>query len=111
MASKHPKCAAKLIEDKANGSAIIDTLKLEISGLIPVNPTDSKVARARAVSPFIEAGNVHIPQNAAWTGDFVEEMCSFPNGANDDQVDAASQALKYMQDSVDTFSILGKILN
>jgi predicted phage terminase large subunit-like protein len=111
MVAKHPRCAAKLIEDKANGSAIIDTLKLEIPGLIPVNPTDSKVARARAVSPFIEAGNVYIPQSAPWTGDFIEEMCSFPNGAHDDQCDAMSMALKYMQGNIDTAALLSKILN
>lgn len=110
MAAKYPKCAAKLIEDKANGSAVIDTLKLEMPGLIAINPTDSKVARARAISPFVEAGNVYLPQNAPWTGDFVEELCSFPNGANDDQVDAMSMALRYLQ-GVDTLSILGKILS
>lgn len=110
MVAKHPRCAAKLIEDKANGSAVIDTLKLEIPGLIPINPTDSKVARARAISPFIEAGNVFLPQNAAWVGDFVEEMASFPNGANDDQCDALSQALRYMQGNLDTAALLNKIL-
>jgi predicted phage terminase large subunit-like protein len=110
MCNKHPKCAAKLVEDKANGSAVIDTLRLEIPGLIPINPTDSKVARARAVSPFVEAGNVYLPQNAPWVGDFIEEMSSFPNGANDDQVDCLSMALRYMQGAVDTAAMLSKIL-
>jgi hypothetical protein len=55
---------AKLVEDKANGTAVISTLKSKIPGLIPVNPTDSKYGRATAVSPFIEAGNVFLPADS-----------------------------------------------
>lgn len=90
---KHPKILRKLIEDKANGSAVIDTLKKEISGLIPVNPKDSKIARVNAVSSLFEAGNVYLPEGADWTQDLIEESVVFPNGKNDDQVDAMTQAL------------------
>jgi predicted phage terminase large subunit-like protein len=31
---------------------------------------------------------------AQWNGGFVEELCAFPNGAHDDQVDAASAAFR-----------------
>lgn len=93
MSAKWPRARAKLIEDKANGSAVIATLKREISGLIPVNPEGGKVVRAQAVTPDIEAGNVYLPKNAPWVQDFVEECATFPNGANDDQVDCATQAL------------------
>jgi predicted phage terminase large subunit-like protein len=53
------------------------------------------VARAAAVSPLIEAGNVYLPhpQYAPWVSDLIEECASFPNGAHDDQVDAMTQAL------------------
>lgn len=95
MVLKHPKVLAKLIEDKANGTAIISSLKGKISGLIPVNPSDSKVARARAISPLIEAQNVYLPRKP-WIGDFIEELTAFPNGSNDDQVDAMTQALYWM---------------
>lgn len=93
MAKKHPKAALKLIEDKANGSAIIQTLVREVPGIVGVNPEGGKVARVNAVSAFIEAKNVFLPQQAEWVHDFVEEAASFPNGKNDDQVDAMSQAL------------------
>lgn len=88
-----PNAIAKVVEDKANGTAVIDTLKREIPGLIPFNPRGTKVERANAVSPNVESGNVYLPIYKPWTQDFVEELASFPNGANDDQVDMFTQAM------------------
>jgi predicted phage terminase large subunit-like protein len=90
-----PRAFAKLIEDKANGSAVIQMLSNEIPGIIPVNPLGGKIARAQAVSPLIEAGNVYLPHPsyAPWVDNFIEECAAFPNGAHDDQVDAMTQAL------------------
>jgi len=95
LTAKHPKTFTKLVEDKANGPALISTLKREISGLIPVEPLGSKEARVSAVSPQIEAGNVYLPDPsiAPWVHDFIEECAAFPTGAHDDQVDGMSQAL------------------
>ncbi len=95
VSQKWPKTFAKLIEDKANGSAVIQMLAHEIPGLLPVNPQGGKIARASAVSPLIEAGNVYLPHPAwqPWVHDFIEECAVFPNGAHDDQVDAMTQAL------------------
>lgn len=95
LSARWPQARAKLVEDKANGPAVIATLKREIPGLIAVEPQGSKEARAAAVSPDIEAGNVYLPDPsiAPWVHDFVEECAAFPNGANDDQVDAMTQAL------------------
>lgn len=88
-----------LVEDKANGTAVIDDLRNSIPGLVPVEPQGGKVARARAVSPMIEAGNVYLPHPsiAPWVGEYIEEWAAFPAGANDDQVDATSQALHRMR--------------
>ena len=95
LSAKWPGTLAKLIEDKANGSAVIQMLAHEIPGLLPVNPGGGKVARAAAVSPLIEAGNIYLlhPLYAPWVNDFIEECAAFPNGAHDDQVDAMTQAL------------------
>ncbi len=95
LSAKWPKARAKLVEDKANGPAVIATLRRELSGLIAVEPEGGKVARVAAVSPEIEAGNIYLPDPsiAPWIHDFIEECAAFPNGANDDQVDAMSQAL------------------
>jgi predicted phage terminase large subunit-like protein len=97
MTAKYPQATAKLIEDKANGPAVIAALRSEISGIIPYQPTDSKVGRLHAVSPLFEAGNVLLPERAKWVGHFVEELARFPRGAHDDQVDACTQALLYMR--------------
>jgi predicted phage terminase large subunit-like protein len=93
MAKKWPQATLKLIEDKANGSAIIQTLGKRMGGIVPVNPMGGKVSRVNAVSAYIEAGNVYLPRNASWVHDFVEECANFPNAKHDDQVDAMSQAL------------------
>ena len=91
--NQYPNSGKKLIEKKANGQATIDTLKGEISGIVPVTPTESKDARASAVSYVVEAGNVLFPKNASWTETAVDELTSFPNGQTDDIVDALTQGL------------------
>jgi predicted phage terminase large subunit-like protein len=88
-----------VVEDKANGTAVIDTLRQEVPGMIPWSPgQDSKEGRARAVSPTVEAGNVYLPALAEWLPDYLGEMRSFPNGTNDDQVDMTSMALLRLRD-------------
>lgn len=93
----------RLIEDRANGSAIIDVLKEKISGIKPVNPTVSKESRARAVTPEIESGNVFLPHPTdpgnEWVTDFLSEMRNFPNDAHDDQVDTLTQALSGLRNA------------
>ena len=93
MKALHPRTGPILVEDKANGSAIIQVLKSHIPGLIAVLPTGSKEARVSAVSPAIESGNVYVPSDRHFTGMFIDEFASFPNGKNDDMVDSATQAL------------------
>ena len=85
-----------LIEDKANGTAIINVLSSEMEGVIPVKPEGGKVTRANAVSPAIESGHVFLPRFADFVDDFVAECSAFPNAAHDDLVDAVAQALNRM---------------
>jgi predicted phage terminase large subunit-like protein len=95
LTEKHPRATTKLVEDKANGSAVISTLKHDISGIIAVNPEGGKQARAAAISPLIEAGNVYLPHPvvAPWVQDLIEETASFPHASHDDMVDSLTQAL------------------
>ena len=53
----------------------------------------SKVARAMVYAPYVEAGLVYLPNQAAWVSDWVEEHAAFPNGAHDDMVDTGSMAM------------------
>ena len=94
----HPRTFLKLIEDKANGTAVIDALTGLIPGLVPVEPQGGKVARAQASTPFMEGGNVYLPHPALfpWVGDLILELLTFPNAANDDRVDALTQAILRM---------------
>lgn len=96
MAADYPEGRRKLVEDKANGPAVIDALKDEVSGLIPVEPDGSKVARAHAITAEWEAGNIWIPHPdiAPWVKDFVETVTTFPACAYDDEVDAMTQAIR-----------------
>lgn len=98
MSARWPQTTAKLVEDKANGPAVIDALKRTVPGLVPVNPAGGKESRAAAVEPFVAAGNVHLPAShlAPWVDDLIEEAAAFPNAAHDDQVDALSQALTHL---------------
>ncbi len=96
LKASNDKINENIVEEKANGAAIMDTLKKKISGLIPYNPTESKDARAAAVAPSIESGNVFLPdpetEGNEWVGDYIEEWAHFP-GEFRDQVDSTAQAL------------------
>ena len=96
LKEKWPSIREILIEDKANGPAVIDSLKSVVPGIIPVEPEGSKLARAHAVTSFWEAGNIHIqhPAVCPWTKELIDELTAFPAAAHDDQVDALSQALR-----------------
>ena len=98
LTARWPQAVAKLVEDKANGPAILNAIRGRVGGLIPVEPEGSKYARASAVTPFIEARNVWLPDptavdGTAWVTDLTEEARDFPQGKNDDTVDAMSQAV------------------
>ena len=93
LRAMYPQCKTTLVEDKANGSAIIDILRKQMTGIIAVNPSGGKVSRANAVVGAVESGNVHLPKKAKWVGEFIDEFAQFPNGKHDDEVDAMTQAL------------------
>lgn len=87
--------AAVLIEDKANGSAIIDVLQHEMF-CIPVNPKGGKESRVQAIQPAVESGHVFLPENLDGIAEMVDQFSAFPAGKHDDMVDSASQALIYL---------------
>ena len=93
MKARHPRVLNILIEDKANGSAIIQVLREEMFGITAITPHESKEARVDAVSFAIECGNVYLPKDKNFTWEFIEQCAAFPNGKHDDIVDSMSQAL------------------
>lgn len=97
---KYPKTQGIYIEDKANGSAILDVLKKDrsIANAIAFNPgKDSKESRVSAITPIIESGNVYLPQFGSFTTEFKDQCRAFPNGTNDDMVDCMSIALNILR--------------
>lgn len=87
--------SAVLVEDKANGPAVIESLRKKLPGLIAVEPDGSKEARALAASPIAEAGNIWIPFGP-WGDEVIEALGFVPNGSNWDDVDAWSQAVRFL---------------
>jgi len=102
---KWPQIREVLIEDKANGPAVIDVLKPIVPGLIPVEPDGSKLARAHAVTSYWEARNIFLPHPdmTPWIRAFVTELIWFPAAKNDDQVDGFTQALRRL------YPLLGRL--
>ena len=113
FAFKYPHSMAHIIEEKANGSAIIDMLRDEIPSLKPVLPEGGKEARAHAVEGLWTAGRVLLPEPsvAPWVNDFVQEVLEFPSSINDDQVDAMTQALTWLRERVLRLKTFYKSMN
>lgn len=90
---------ATLIEDKANGSAVIETLKSRVPGVVAITPDGGKAARAYAMQPSQEAGNIYLPDSEV--DPKIEVMvgaCSSFTGAeggDDDEVDAMTQYVNW----------------
>lgn len=105
LCQKWPEARRVLIEGKANGPAVISALKGKITGLVEVEPEGGKEARAHAITPDIEGGDVYLPhpklhelsdafyKTFTWVNAFISECTNFPRGTNDDQVDEMTQAL------------------
>jgi predicted phage terminase large subunit-like protein len=96
MSRKWPMCLTKLVEDAANGPAVVDVLAEDVLGLELVPPRGGKVARAHAVTPLFRTGRVLLPHDAPWVKVYKSQMSLFPFGANDDMVDSTSQGLSWM---------------
>jgi predicted phage terminase large subunit-like protein len=100
LSARYPGARLILIEDAANGPAIIDALRHKVGGIVPVKPQGGKLARAQAAQPRVEAGNVYLPNpkphgtripGRDWVDEFLHEVTVFPFGAHDDDVDAFTQ--------------------
>lgn len=81
------------VEDKVSGTGLIQTLKREGIPVLPIQRAIDKLTRAMDAAPYIEAGNVLLPKDAAWLSDFMAECSAFPNGAHDDQIDPMCDAV------------------
>lgn len=104
LSGKWPKARAKVVENKANGPAIVDLLKKEIPGMVEFNPKGSKEERAISVTPYFEAGNIWFPdpREAPWVNDLIRDLLIFPKGTFKDTTDALVQGILYLMDKPTT---------
>lgn len=90
---------AILIEDKANGSAIIEILRTvkRLPNVIALCPLESKEARAHAANVYYEAACVEHATDMRGMGlaPFEQLLSTFPRGKKKDIVDALTQGLLY----------------
>lgn len=85
------------VEDKVSGTGLIQTLRREGLPVIAVQRNKDKISRGYDAAPFIETGNVLLPQDAPWLSDFLAEVAAFPSGAHDDQLDPMFDAINLVQ--------------
>ena len=94
------RAAAILIEDKSSGTSLIQDLRTSTSlPVIAIEPEGNKLFRANEVSAMVEAGLVHLPEQAPWLVDFEGEFFGFPLTKNDDRVDSVTQYLKWARET------------
>ena len=102
-----------LIEDKASGTQLIQDLKADGQfGITAYEPPPGidKVMRLHAQTAMFENGIVHLPREAPWLHDYVQELTSFPGSKFDDQVDSTTQVLDYLRvdNSLEVWMKLGQ---
>ena len=87
-----------LVEDMASGTQLIQELISEGQHAVKkYQPTMDKTMRMHSVTSTMENGFVHLPDKAAWLGEYLHEMASFPKSKYDDQADSTSQALDWFK--------------
>lgn len=93
MHERWPQTRRTLIEDQANGPALLSDLSKSIRALIPVKPKGSKYMRLAGVSSYFRGGNVCFPSGLPWAREAVRYLTGFPNMDSDEDPDVLSQAL------------------
>jgi predicted phage terminase large subunit-like protein len=95
--SRRHRADATVIEDTELGRALVQDLRGtgELFAILQKARFD-KLARLLTQAARFEAGQVQLPREAPWLGSYLGELLAFPTGRHDDQVDATSQALRYL---------------
>ncbi len=87
------------IEKALHGQALVQDLRQDVKvrgrPIEAIRVDADKITRALAWAGLAEDGKVLLVQGT-WIDDFVDEVCSFPYGSHDDQVDAVSLAVRML---------------
>lgn len=85
------------VEDKVSGTGLIQTLRREGIPIIAIQRNRDKISRGHDAAPFMESGNVLVPEYADWLSDMLREIEAFPSGAHDDTIDPMLDAIRDVQ--------------
>ncbi len=104
LKNKWPLTTAILVEDEANGPAIISQYKSIVNGIKPIKATKTGNPRTRAlvVSKLQTAGKIILPHpnlpNYKWVNSFIDEYADYTGMPTDknDRVAAGCQAIVYL---------------
>ena len=109
LIKKHSDYTVIIVENKANGPALIDVMRNHgIKKILSWPPKGtqmkSKQERLHSVSPLYQTGCVYYPPiEISWVAGHKKEVTSFPYGLSDDAVDCESQALTYLNRQTPSF--------
>ncbi|AUX83152.1 terminase [Microbacterium phage Peppino] len=92
MSAKWPQTSRIYVEKKANGAAMLNTLRKRAALIRPVEPGGSKEVRALAAQPLVDQGGVAV-LDTVFDERMFQEFRDFPFGKHDDDVDAFTQAV------------------
>ena len=88
-----------LIEDAASGAQLLQELGREcprgVPSPTPLKPEGDKTTRFAGQTSRIEAGDLLLPREAPWLGEFMHQLIGFPNVKKDDQADALAHLLNW----------------
>lgn len=85
----------QIVEDKANGAALIQDLAIDVPGLVAFNPgTKSKMQRLELASVYMQQGLVRFRKSER-IEELILHLKKFPLLEHDDMVDAFSQLVIY----------------
>lgn len=85
----------QIVEDKANGAALIQDLAIDVPGLVAFNPgTKSKMQRLELASVYMQQGLVRFRRSER-IEELILHLKKFPLLEHDDMVDAFSQLVIY----------------
>ncbi len=84
-----------LIEESGLGRTLLRDLKSAWLPVVGVIPEGDKLTRVSVELEKFANGQVFFPKKAPWLLVLENEVFAFPNGRNDDLVDALFQALAY----------------
>lgn len=104
---KEHRPTAVIVEDKALGPALIEIMRKKLPNIIPIQPLDSKEARAHGANTYYQAHSVYHSNQmvgfavrptdpAGGVAGFEKALNTFPRGRKKDVIDAHTQLIWYL---------------